>query len=231
MAIAASRASIDASGPAARRDRRRADTGRLVMVPVAIVMLVLDLRSLLGSGVPATATGGLRWANAALTCAFYALILRSYLRRAPAVATGESKIAWVIAVVATFAPLPFPLLHGAVPGLARQMAADLLLVAGMAWAVWSLRCLGRNLSVIAQARGIADRGPYRLIRHPLYAGEIVSALGLALAAGTLAAFVLWLGLVAMQVYRARQEEKVLLAALPGYAVYRARTAALLPGIF
>lgn len=231
MTVAPSPASIDPGIPSVLRDKRRMDVGRLFMVPVAIAMLVLDGRSLLGRGVPATPAGTLRWAHAALICAFYALILRNYLRRGQAVATGTSKLAWVIAIVATFAPLPFPLLHGAAPGLARQLAADVLLVAGMAWAVWSLRYLGRNLSVIAQARGVADRGPYRLIRHPLYAGEIVSALGLALSAGTAAAFALWLALVAMQVYRARQEEKVLLAALPGYAGYRARTAALVPGIF
>ncbi|HEX9034776.1 MAG TPA: methyltransferase [Streptosporangiaceae bacterium] len=231
MAIAPSSKASDVSKPGARRSGRKADTGKLFMVPVAGVMLVLDLAALLGRGTPATATGALRWVNALLTCAFYALILSSYLRRGQAVATGESKIGWVVAVVATFMPLPFPLLHGAAPGLVRQLAADLLLVAGMAWAVWSLRCLGRNLSVIAQARGIADRGPYRLIRHPLYAGEIVSALGLALAAGSAAAFALWLALVAMQAYRARQEEKVLLSALPGYAAYRARTAALLPYVF
>ena len=66
-----------------------------------------------------------------------------------------------------------PLLHGAPPGAVRQGVSDVLLLAGLAWAVWSLRSLGRNLSVIPQARDVADAGPYRWIRHPLYAGEIV----------------------------------------------------------
>ena len=52
--------------------------------------------------------------------------------------------------------------------------ADVLLLAGTAWSVWSLRFLGRNVSVLAQARDVVDRGPYRWVRHPLYAGEIVS---------------------------------------------------------
>jgi len=42
---------------------------------------------------------------------------------------------------------------------------------------------------------------------------------------------LWLALIGMQVYRARREEQVLLDALPGYREYRARTAALVPGLF
>jgi len=59
----------------------------------------------------------------------------------------------------------------------------------------------------------------------------VSALGLALAAGTVAAAGLWVALVGMQAYRALREEQVLRDALPGYREYRARTAVLVPGLF
>jgi protein-S-isoprenylcysteine O-methyltransferase Ste14 len=164
-------------------------------------------------------------------CAFYALTIWSYLRRGPAVATCRSVTAHVAAVAATFAPFVFPLLQTSTPGAGRQFASDVLLLAGVTWSVWSLCFLGRNLSMIAQARNVVDRGPYRWVRHPLYAGEIVSSLGLAIAAGSAVAAVLWLTLCALQVYRALREEQVLLRALPGYRVYRARTAALLPGIF
>jgi protein-S-isoprenylcysteine O-methyltransferase Ste14 len=112
-----------------------------------------------------------------------------------------------------------------------QGVSDVLLLAGTAWAVWSLRSLGRNLSVIAQVRDVADGGPYRWTGTPLYAGEIVSTLGLAIAAHTLAAIAVWLGICTLQAYRAAREEPLLLAVLPGYGAYRIRTAALLPGIF
>jgi protein-S-isoprenylcysteine O-methyltransferase Ste14 len=59
----------------------------------------------------------------------------------------------------------------------------------------------------------------------------VSALGLAIGAGTAAGFAVWLALCAMQAYRAWREEQVLLGALPGYRAYRSRTAALVPGLF
>ena len=111
------------------------------------------------------------------------------------------------------------------------MVADILLVAGTAWSVWSLRSLGRNLSVIAQAREVVEHGPYRWIRHPLYTGEIVSSLGLAIAAGTVAAAGAWITLVALQVYRAHREEEILIGTLPTYAAYRTQTAVLLPGVF
>ncbi len=214
-------------------DRRRVDVGRLVMVPVAMLMLLVDVSAqVVASEAAATSVGEiLRRLSTVLVCAFYALIIWGYLRRGPAVATTSSVTASAIAVMATFTPFAFPLLAGVAPGTARQLAADTLLVAGTTWSVWSLRFLGRNLSVIAQARGVTDRGPYRLVRHPLYAGELVSALGLAIAAGSVSAVALWLALIGMQVYRARREEQVLLEALPGYGEYRARTAALLPGLF
>src|SRR5258707_13746221 len=111
------------------------------------------------------------------------------------------------------------------------MAGGRTLVARTGWSVRSLYFLGRSLSVIGPARGVADRGPYRLVRHPLYSGEIISCLGLAVAVGSVPSFVVWLALIAMQVYRAIREEQVLLQALPQYRDYRARTAALLPGVF
>ena len=91
--------------------------------------------------------------------------------------------------------------------------------------------LGRSISVIAQAREVVDRGPYRLVRHPLYVGELVSTLGVAIVAGTVWALCAWVALCLLEAYRALREEQVLLQAPPGYRAYRARTAALLPGIF
>jgi protein-S-isoprenylcysteine O-methyltransferase Ste14 len=213
--------------------RRNLDVGRLVMVPAAILMLIVDVHvQVVGTTVAASSAGEvLRGFSAFLVCAFYALIVWCYLRRGPAVSTSRSVSASAVAVLATLTPFVFPLLGGDGQGTAGQLAADVLLVAGTSWSVWSLRFLGRNLSVIAQARGVADRGPYRLVRHPLYSGEIISSLGLAVAVGSAAAFAVWLALIAMQVYRAIREEQVLLQALPLYRDYRARTAALLPGVF
>lgn len=203
------------------------------MVPAAALMLVVDVRSqVLATAAAGTGVGAvLRGISAVAVCAFYALIIVAYVRRGAAVATTTSLPASAIAVLATLTPFVLPVLHGQQPGAGRQLAADVLLVTGTSWSVWSLRYLGKNLSVIAQAREVADGGPYRLVRHPLYAGEIVSALGLALAAGTVAALAVWVALAGMQAYRARCEEQVLLRSLPGYGEYRARTAALLPGVF
>ena len=216
------------------------DTGRLIMVPSSAGFLLIDAAALVrgggsGSGGGGGGSGGggvaLRWLTTVLVCAFYALVIWCYLRRGPAIATGRSVTAHAAAVVAMLTPFVFPLLRAAPPGAAAQWAGDALLAAGTGWSVWSLRYLGRNVSVIAQARKLVVGGPYRWVRHPLYTGEIVSSLGLALTAGSLVAFAVWLGFCVLQGYRALREEQLLVRALPGYRGYQARTAALLPGLF
>jgi protein-S-isoprenylcysteine O-methyltransferase Ste14 len=209
------------------RKARRPDFGRLIMIPTAAGFVLFDAAALVRH------SGGdpLHWASTALVCAFYALIVWCYLRRGPASATSPSVTAHAAAVTAMLVPFVFPLLHAGPPTGIQQWAGDALVAAGTAWSVWALRSLGRSVSVIAQARQLADTGPYRWVRHPLYTGEIVSSLGLALLAGTAAALAVWLGFCFLQAYRALREEQLLMAALPGYQGYRARTAALLPGLF
>ncbi len=210
--------------------RLRLDIGRLIMVPAFGGILVADSFGL-NQGTHAGVAGVLRTIGAVLVLAFYALVIWCYLRRGPALATSGSVTAHAAAIAATWLPFALPLLHGAPAGSGRSAISDVLLICGMAWALWSLRFLGRNVSVLAQARGVAEKGPYRWVRHPLYSGEIVSSLGLAIAVNSYAALALWVALCGLQVYRALREEEVLLQALPAYRSYRSRTAALLPGVF
>jgi protein-S-isoprenylcysteine O-methyltransferase Ste14 len=210
--------------------RLRLDIGRLIMVPAFAGLIAADVFSL-DHGSHAGGAGVLRSVGTALTVGFYALAVSCYLRRGPAVATSDSVTAHTAAITATWLPLALPLLHGAPPAAGRQALADVLLSGGMVWAVWSLRCLDRNMSVLAQARDVVVRGPYRWVRHPLYVGELVSALGLAFAANSYPAIALWIAMCGLQVYRAAREEQVLLQALPTYRGYQSRTAALLPGVF
>jgi protein-S-isoprenylcysteine O-methyltransferase Ste14 len=205
------------------------DIGRLLMVLLAVAVLCVDVTGLLhdhGSGIAAA----LQAIGDVLVIVFYAVLIWCYLRRGPAVATSRSVTAHVAAVVATWLPFALPFLHGERAGPALQTASDVLLVCGMAWSVWSLRTLGRSVSVLAQARDVVSAGPYQLVRHPLYTGEIVTSLGIAIAMNSIGAIACWLGLTGLQIYRAMREEQVLLDALPAYAAYRSSTAALLPGL-
>jgi protein-S-isoprenylcysteine O-methyltransferase Ste14 len=78
---------------------------------------------------------------------------------------------------------------------------------------------------------LVESGPYRFVRHPIYAGLIAGALGLALirlSPATLLATVLLF--VVLELKR-RREETWLTSRFPGYAAYRTRTRALLPFIY
>ena len=96
---------------------------------------------------------------------------------------------------------------------------------GLVLGVWAGVTMGPSLSPFPRPpRGaeLVDRGPYRVLRHPIYVGGalffagpslVFSAWGLALTA-VLAVF--WIA-------KARLEERHLLERFPEYAEYRRRT--------
>lgn len=100
------------------------------------------------------------------------------------------------------------------------VAAQAVFCAGAAFAVTSLLTLGRSFAFLPSRRELVVRGPYRLVRHPAYLGELVMLAGCAIAAPTIGgplalAAALTLGL------RIRAEE-ALLADDDGWASYRDR---------
>ena len=79
--------------------------------------------------------------------------------------------------------------------------------------LWSLLSLGKRFGIAPEDRGLVQAGPYRLIRHPMYLGELV--LRLALAVGSVEALI-WLPfMLSLQILRAVREERI----LSGYATY------------
>ena len=62
------------------------------------------------------------------------------------------------------------------------LVANMMFVAGAMLAVAGLMTLGRSFSVFPALRDIVDRGPYRWMRHPAYAGETLMMVACVLAA-------------------------------------------------
>jgi protein-S-isoprenylcysteine O-methyltransferase Ste14 len=88
--------------------------------------------------------------------------------------------------------------------------------------LWGGRTLGRSLTPFPSPRGThLERGPYRFVRHPMYGGGIVLAVGVALTSSPVA-LAPALALVPYFLVKARYEERLLAAADPSYGEYLGR---------
>jgi protein-S-isoprenylcysteine O-methyltransferase Ste14 len=216
------------------RASQRLDIGRVVFLPLcALLVIVNALRVASGHTVVghSVARDVAMTASTVLTLAFYWLVVRAYLRRLPARATSTALAVNAAALTATALPLVVPLVRPETPATAPVVLGDGLLLAGLVWSVWAVRTLGRSFSVIPQARAVVSAGPYRVVRHPLYLGEIVATLGLAVVRPSAGTFAAWLLLCVLQAFRATHEERLLAATLTDYDGYRRCTRRLVPGLY
>jgi protein-S-isoprenylcysteine O-methyltransferase Ste14 len=110
-----------------------------------------------------------------------------------------------------------------------------LVVAGPAFSFWSAATLGRHFDLEVEVHGgheIIDRGPYRIVRHPVYLGFAIHFVGACLATGNglLIAGTLLVTFPALYL-RAATEERLLRERLgPAYDAYARRVGMLVPGI-
>jgi protein-S-isoprenylcysteine O-methyltransferase Ste14 len=80
--------------------------------------------------------------------------------------------------------------------------------------------LGRSYGIVAADRGLITRGPYAVVRHPLYSAYIVGGIGYLLQSLSVWNALIEAIAVAWQLVRIRAEERHLEG--PAYAAYRAR---------
>ena len=86
-----------------------------------------------------------------------------------------------IAFSGTFSAIGASFLPGGTRRDGLVLVADLAGHRGLAYSVWGLAYLRRSFSIIPEARRLVTGGPYRLSRHPVYLGEIATAIGVNLA--------------------------------------------------
>jgi protein-S-isoprenylcysteine O-methyltransferase Ste14 len=135
------------------------------------------------------------------------------------------------AVVGTFLGVGVTLLPAQQLSAWLYLSALLLIIGGAVVAAWAALALGRSISILPQTRGLVTWGPYSIVRHPLYLGEMVAAIGIALLHVSSWALLL-VGLqFIFQFQRMKIEEQTLVRVYPEYADYMARTARLMPGVY
>jgi protein-S-isoprenylcysteine O-methyltransferase Ste14 len=117
-----------------------------------------------------------------------------------------------------------------------EIIALVLVVLGSAGGVWAM-AVNRFFSAVVRiqkSRGhtVVTGGPYRFVRHPAYASNILTWLATPLMLGSLWAFIPVGFLIAVLVVRTAFEDRTLRGELAGYEEYAQQTRyRLLPGVW
>ena len=96
------------------------------------------------------------------------------------------------------------------------------------------RALGRALSPFIEPRDgapLVTHGPYRHLRHPIYLGQAMIALGAPLTLGCRWTLALSAVALAVLLFRIVREEEALERTFPDYTRYAARTKRLVPFLY
>jgi protein-S-isoprenylcysteine O-methyltransferase Ste14 len=113
-------------------------------------------------------------------------------------------------------------------------AGVLLGLLGVGIAGLGVRDLGTNLTSFPRPRErgtLVQEGLYGLVRHPIYCGVLLAALGWSLARASTVALLLTLALGLFFDRKAAVEERWLAARFPEYTAYRKRVKKLIPWLY
>ena len=134
---------------------------------------------------------------------------------------------WVVAqFVLMAAVLGAGLLPPAWPTAAERaltIAGAVIAAAGIVFAVWAARTLGRSLTPFPKPvpAGLVTSGPFTLVRHPIYTGGMAFFVGYSLLT-SIPALVLAACLTILWALKLRVEERLLATVYADYPAYATR---------
>jgi protein-S-isoprenylcysteine O-methyltransferase Ste14 len=137
---------------------------------------------------------------------------------------------WLLAFAATC----LPLLVAPAPDGPSLLPAPLFVISmllALGFQLYSKIVLGRSFGLVAADRGLKLHGPYRWVRHPIYAGYLLMHLTYLLGNPTLRNLLIYFFFYCLQLPRIAAEER-LLSQNPQYREYaRVVKYRLIPGIY
>jgi protein-S-isoprenylcysteine O-methyltransferase Ste14 len=169
------------------------------------------------------------------------------LRERARFTSSESTPRWdrvLVMIVGLIGPAAMALIAGldrrwgwspAVPA-AVQVLGAILVAAGYGLAVWAMveNPYFSSVARLQQDRGqqVVTTGPYRIVRHPSYAGALLASVALPFMLGALWSLVPGILLGAALIARSALEDRMLLEGLDGYPRYAEKTRyRLVPGLW
>lgn len=110
-----------------------------------------------------------------------------------------------------------------------------LVVLGISFAIWARLQLAGNWSAavtVKEGHTLICRGPYTIVRHPIYSGLLLALLGVALIIGEVRGL-LGVGVLFLSCWlKSRMEERFMLEQFgDGYRQYQKHVKALIPHVF
>jgi protein-S-isoprenylcysteine O-methyltransferase Ste14 len=115
--------------------------------------------------------------------------------------------------------------------LVPDAVATALMMGGLCLTIWAKLSLNRSFGIVAANRGVKVGGPYRLVRHPMYLGYIVTQAGFLLVNFSARNLAVYAAAWTFQILRIGEEEAVLRRD-PSYRHFTNRVGnRLIPGIY
>ena len=148
--------------------RREAVTDLIARGAIGVLFVLLSINLLAEFARTHHITGLMLLVSEALVA-----VLTVFRRRALVI--DRSFLAGFVTIVSVAAP---PLLRPTdVAPLLPDLATALISFAGLALVIAGKVTLGRSFGLVPANRGVVDRGPYVMMRHPIYTGYLLCHIG------------------------------------------------------
>jgi protein-S-isoprenylcysteine O-methyltransferase Ste14 len=162
------------------------------------------------------ATALLLAAGGGLLIASEAIVAAAVLVRRPATTLSYSPLDWILSFAGVSASL---LARPATPINGYGIAlAHFIMLSGLVLQIWAKLALWRSFGVVPANRGVRSGGPYRFVRHPMYAGYSLSHAGFLAGYFSVHNSILYASVLLIDIARLLREER-LLGEDPEYARY------------